>query len=275
MGYRSEKESRTVKVEGEVHCQAISLRIISFRFSEDSKMKRLVKIGFLSLLVVALVAADSEAQKKKKGGRGGRRGQRGRFSQRGGFGRFGRGGGAAGLLRQESVQKEIKITDDQKKKIDTAFAELTKMMQELRDLPREERREAFQKIGELSQKAGKTAMSSLNKEQKKRLDQLMLQRSGARALQQEAVQKKLGFTRKQTRKMKSLIETQRDEQREMFREMRENGGGFEGMREKMQELQKKNNKAILDVLTKKQSEQFEKMKGKKFKFQSRRRRPDV
>lgn len=240
-------------------------------------LKRLVKIGFLSLLVVALVAAESEAQRKKKGERGGRRGG---FGQRGGFGRgMFSGGGALGLLRQESVQKELKINDEQKKKITSATEELNEkrrdMFQDFRDLSREERQDLRKEMTEMSQKAEKTAVAVLKKEQKERLDQLVLQQSGARALQQEDLQKKLDLSKKQNRKIASLFESQQDKQRELFQELRDGSGDFSDMREKMQEMRKKLDKDVLGVLNKKQAEQFEKMKGKKFNFQRRRRRPDV
>ncbi len=72
------------------------------------------KVSFIAMAVLAL-ASVSFAQAGGGGGGGGRR-------QGGGFGQFGRGGGGAQrlvqLIRSTQVQTELKVTDDQKTKID-------------------------------------------------------------------------------------------------------------------------------------------------------------
>jgi Spy/CpxP family protein refolding chaperone len=85
-------------------------------------MKSMMKL--MAVLAVAVVAVSSFAQ---GGGGGGR-----------GFGQFGRGGGmqdgsGAFLLNREDVQGELKLTTDQKSKLDT-----------IRQAQRDKMREAFQ-----------------------------------------------------------------------------------------------------------------------------------
>src|SRR3954468_10235484 len=82
------------------------------------------------------------------------------------------------LLNQESVQKELKLTDEQKTKVD-----------ELRQKPGEKMREIFQgdegerpkKMQELNQENRKALTGILNPEQGKRLLEIVYQQRGAMA----------------------------------------------------------------------------------------------
>src|SRR5256885_15722289 len=99
----------------------------------DGSMKKSVRV-FAAAALACLVAGAGTAQ--QPGGRGGRGGR--------GGGGFGMGGGQQ-LLTNKSVQQELKLTDDQTKKIETVVQDVRKKHQDefaaLRDADQAERRE--------------------------------------------------------------------------------------------------------------------------------------
>src|SRR5260221_12970611 len=86
-----------------------------------------------------------------------------------------RGGGGGGtmtgamLLGKKSVQAELKITDDQLKKVEDLSAKQREAFAGLRDLSREER---GQKIAEMAKTMDKDAAAILQPDQQKRLKQI-------------------------------------------------------------------------------------------------------
>ncbi len=105
-----------------------------------------LKAAAVSALVILATAAIAEAQNGgPRGGFGG-----------GGMGRGGVGGGFA-LLQIEAVQKDLKLTEEQKSEIST-------LAEELRDLPREERlakaAETRQKVEDLLQPEQKERLAA-------------------------------------------------------------------------------------------------------------------
>ncbi len=209
-------------------------------------MKRLMQIT-LAAAVVALAAGPALAQQRQRQG--------------GGFG-FGGFGGVAMLLGQESVQKELKLSDEQVK-------EVQKLM--------EKQREAFQGFGELSQEERRTKMQELNKsnneavakilkpEQLKRAKQIALQRQGAAAVNNEEVAKELKITDEQKQKIRAIQTKAREDM--------QGAGSDEEGRKKRQEVMTAMNEKIMGVLTAEQKEQLRKMQGEPFKGEIRFGRP--
>ncbi len=142
-------------------------------------------LGFLkaaagSAFVILAMAAMAAAQNGgPRGGFGG-----------GGMGRGGVGGGFA-LLQIEAVQKDLKLTEEQK-------SEISALAEELRDLPREER---LAKAAETRQKVE----DLLQPEQKERLAEIGLQMAGGRALTRPEIAKKLGLSDDQRDKLDDLF----------------------------------------------------------------------
>src|SRR5262245_64884757 len=94
-------------------------------------MRRLFKTC-LALALVALVVSPAMAQRQRQPRQGGR----------GGF-----GFGPEQLLTNKSVQEELKISDDQKKKVEDAGKKIQEMVnKKLEGVPRNER---FQKMAEV------------------------------------------------------------------------------------------------------------------------------
>src|SRR5262249_20714624 len=89
------------------------------------------------------------------------------------------GGGRLFLLSQKSVQEELKLTDDQVKKVSELEQKQRDAFQGARNLSREEAQKKFQ---ELASDTNKAIADSLKEDQVKRLKQISLQQQGTRAL---------------------------------------------------------------------------------------------
>jgi Spy/CpxP family protein refolding chaperone len=181
----------------------------------------------LALAAAMLVAVSAQAQQ--------------------GGGRGGRGPGMGGMMpltmlaQAEPVQKELKLTDDQKTK-------LKALADEMRDASREERAALQKKVSDI-----------LKPDQLDRVKQIQVQAAGAAALANPDVAKTLGLSDEQTTKLKAL----QDEARTSMRDAMQNVPREE-RRTKMAELRKENMDKALKVLTADQQAKFEKLQGPKF-----------
>jgi hypothetical protein len=201
----------------------------------------------LMLAVVAVAALSvSNAIAQPGGGRG--------------FGGFGAPDPAT-LLGQESVQKELELSADQK-------TQVTKFSEEAR----EARRGMFQPGGDPQEMQKKLAdMAAANKKkvaelllppQNARLDEIALQygvySAALTTIGQDATAEKLGLTADQKKKVTDLIAENGTKAREIFQDAQ---GDFQGAQAKIREAQKT---AAMGVLTAEQKEKLEKLQGKKF-----------
>jgi Spy/CpxP family protein refolding chaperone len=191
----------------------------------------------LVFAVAALIASPALAQRDRP--RGG-----------GGF------GGAFFLLTQESVQKELKLSDDQVKKVKELQDKQREAFQGFRDLSREERQTKMREQGEATQKAIKELLKA---DQHKRLDQISLQREGSRALSRKEVAEALKISDEQKEKLKTIQEETRKEMGELFR-----GENREEARKKIEELRKSSEEKAMNVLTSEQKTKLKEMQGKPF-----------
>lgn len=216
-------------------------------------------LGFsLAALVVCLMAGN---EAMAQGGRGGR----------GGFG-GGFGGGVTFLVQNEQVQKELKITDEQKTKL-----------KEIADASRPQRGAGGgggaargtppteEQLAEMRKRAEETAAKVagvLTADQNARLKQIQLWQQGTRALTANAdLAKELALTDEQ----KSALKTITDESDKKRREL--GGGGRNASaeertaaREKATALQKETDTECLAVLTAGQKTKFDTLKGPEFKL---------
>jgi Spy/CpxP family protein refolding chaperone len=210
---------------------------------------------------------------------------------RGGFGGFGGGPGGPGpmsklmLLGSEQVRKELKVTDEQKTKIDEAQAAARERLrgqfgnfQDFQNLTQEEREKRFAEFRERGMKAvnedNAKVETILSGEQVTRLNEISLQIRGVAALAEEGVTKELNLTEDQKQKIQSAFQSQRTKQEELFRGVRdipaeEREQKFAEMREKNDQLRKETESTVLGVLTAEQKDVFELMKGEKFELDMR------
>jgi len=167
---------------------------------------RTMLTAFLGLSLVALLSGPASAQ----GGRG-----------------FGRGG-VANLLANESVQKELKLDDKQLEKAkelaEKTREEMREKFQGLQDLSQEERMAKFQEINrEMTASVLKAAGEFLKPEQITRLKQISYQQRHAQAFSDPEVAKKLNLTDTQKSDLQTILTDSMKEMpsREDFQDDRE------------------------------------------------------
>ncbi len=204
-------------------------------------------LSALALSVVVLVSQQAWAQRPGGG--------------RGGFGDFGRS--KLMLLSQTSVQEELKLADDQLKKVTDLGEKQRASFGELQGLSREERQAKFEEM----RKASDTAVAEVLKEdQLKRLNQISLQLRGARAFADPEIAEKLALTADQ----KSQLQAIEDAAMEEMRKLGEEGADREEMREKFEELRKSGNEKAQAMLSSEQQAKWKELTGAPFKGEIRR-----
>jgi len=180
---------------------------------------------------------------------------------------MGMGGGMMMLAQAKSVQEELKLSDDQTKK-------LTELSQKQREAMREmfqgggggDRDEMRKKMEEMN-KANEKAMAEILKpDQVRRLKQISLQVTeknfGMSALLGSPdVQAELKVTDEQ----KEILRGLRDDMMKMMGELRDAGGSPDEMREKMDEFRKSANQKVTKLLTDDQKAKLKEMQGEPFK----------
>ncbi len=200
-------------------------------------MKRLGQIT-AALVVVALASGPARAQQRGGGG--------------GGF-----GGGPMFLLNQKSVQEELKLTDDQVKKIKELSDKQRESFRGLRDLSQEERRK---KMTENTKANEKAVAEILKPAQVKRVKQISLQQRGAGALRDAEVAKSLNLTDEQKDKLKTIQEETR-----AVRGTGQRGDRSEEAQKKRAEARKATNEKLMGVLTAEQKTKLKELMGEPFK----------
>lgn len=214
-------------------------------------MQQLAKY-VLGLGVIAFLAAPALAQ-PPGGGRG--------------FGGF--GGMRGGLISNKSVQKELKLTDEQVKKAEEAIKAVNDKhpfnRQELESLSDEERRAKFQERAKVvGEETNKALTSILQPEQLKRYHQIQLQQRGVQAFEDSEVQKKLALTDDQKDKIKTIAEDLRKEMREIFQPG--GGGNRQEAFQKMRTLSKEALENTAAVLNDTQKKTWKEMTGEPFEI---------
>jgi Spy/CpxP family protein refolding chaperone len=227
--------------------------VLTVIFVKGAMMQKLGRLA-LVVAVVAMAASAALAQEQQR--------QRQRQRPGGGAGFGGGFGGTTFLLQQESVQKELKLSEEQVKKIKELSEKQRESFRGLRDLSQEERRTKMQEAVKANEKA---VGEILKPEQLKRVKQISLQQQGARALSNPEIAKTLNLTSEQTDKIKKIQEEAR-----AARGQRGQGRPDEEARKKLEEARKATNEKIMGVLTAEQKTKLKEMTGEPFKGEIRR-----
>ena len=190
-----------------------------------------------------------------------------------------RGGGQGDLLSMEyahllaapTVQKELKLTDDQKAKLkeasDKTRSATIGLLSGVPGLSQEDRQARMADFGKKMQKSMadelKSMQSTLRPEQFKRLREIAIQTAGAvMALSDKAVQRDLKLSGDQIAKINSINR----ETAEKMRELSKSVGDRQARSIMVQELGKDMEKKFMDVLDADQFLSLEKMKGEKLEI---------
>jgi len=187
---------------------------------------------------------------------------------RGGFGMFGGGGGYAMLLSNESVQKELKLEDQQVEKAkelgEKAREKMTAARSSFEGLDQEERRTKMTELmREVNESTMKSAGEFLKPEQVTRLKQISYQQRGATAFNDPEVQKKLNITDSQKTDIHAIVQESQTEMRTIFQE---NQDDREAMMKKITEHRKQTLAKVEAKLNDEQQKSWKAMLGSPFEI---------
>jgi hypothetical protein len=182
------------------------------------------------------------------------------------------------LLANEEVQKELKLTDEQKEKVKAFAPAQAQGGRGGAGGGNRQRGQGGQGVGqnsEQAQAAEKFVKESLTADQQKRFKQIRVQTMGVQAFADEDVQTALKFTDEQKTKIKTLVEDFSKDMRELTPQRGQGGGGggntnFQEIAEKRATLTKTYTEKAQALLTADQKTAWKDYIGAEFKLQARR-----
>ncbi len=166
------------------------------------------------------------------------------------------------LLTQKSVQKELKLSDDQIKKLEAALAKQKEIYQGLGDLDAKER---AKKLAQLSVAGEKAISETLKPEQIKRFVEISRHHEGLHQsveAKDGEVAAALRLTDDQKAKIKTIGEELGTEVREAVKAA---AGDRTKMAAKMQDLRKSGDEKLMKLLTDEQKTKWRELIGEPFK----------
>jgi hypothetical protein len=161
------------------------------------------------------------------------------------------------LLRQQSVQKELKLSDDEIEKIHNYCAKQWEKAQEVSKLSEKEQEKKFT---EMTKENEHFVATTLTKEQAKRLHQITLQVAGLLCLSRNDIASKLKLTEAQKKELPKIHIEARQEVEDLI-----HATSKQQKREKLSEIRKINNKRLMELLTDEQEVAWKEMIGEPFK----------
>lgn len=161
------------------------------------------------------------------------------------------------LLRQQSVQDDLKITEAQKRKIHAFADKQWKKAQTLRNSSEAERDREFEAMAKANQEFLK---NTLMPQQQKRLNEIAMQVAGLLWIMRSDVAAALNLTDDQKEKIRELHREARKEAQEA---LRTDNKAVED--EKFQEMRRKNRQRLTSVLTDDQKAKWREMAGAPFR----------
>jgi Spy/CpxP family protein refolding chaperone len=161
------------------------------------------------------------------------------------------------LLRQKSVQDELKITSEQGQKIHAFADKQWKRVQAMKSLSEGERTRGFEAMAKANQQFLKSTLSA---EQCKRLNQIAMQMAGLLWVMRSDVASELNLTDEQKQKIREL---HRDAHKEAQEALRSDNGTVEA--EKFRDMRQANRKRLMSVLTDEQKTKWKEMAGAPFR----------
>lgn len=160
------------------------------------------------------------------------------------------------LLRQPSVQKELKLTEAVTEKVHKYCMQQWDKAQKAGSLNESEQDKEFTKLAKENEQF---VAETLTKEQAKRLHQITLQNAGLLCVTRKEIASKLKLTEEQKKQLPKLHKEAHHEVEELLYVTSK-----EQRREKLQELRETNRKRLLDLLTDEQEVVWKEMIGSPF-----------
>jgi spore coat protein H len=174
--------------------------------------------------------------------------------------------GPRSLVFRDKVQEELKLSDEQKKKLEKRLQDIVQdamqFFQNLQGAKPEERQLVHHAYVEKAQeKLTAFLEGALNPEQFKRLRQVMLQREGLFALGHAEIVKELEITDKQRQQFSEVVQEMQKKIEPLLKEAQK-GGNPEEIRPKVMKIRAEHEGRIEALLSDAQKKQWKEMLGK-------------
>jgi len=178
------------------------------------------------------------------------------------------GAGVTGLLMMKEVREELKLDEDQVAELEDLGKAMMESMKNMRPQggggqpPNAQDRQAMmEKMQKANEENEAKVEEILDPKQFDRLVGLYIQASKLQSLNSKLVATRLGITEDQKTKMAEIAKANGEKMRELFQ-----GGFGPDAREKMGKMRDEAEAKIKEVLTDKQKQDMEALKGAEFKF---------
>ena len=182
------------------------------------------------------------------------------------FGRGGMRGGAGMLLGNPGVQKELKLNEEQTKKIQELVTKNGEKMREAFQAGDQEKTQEVMK--EIAAETDKFIKATLNADQQKRLKQIQRQQMGPGAFADEETAKELKLTDEQKEDIKKINEDLGNQMREAFQGVDfQDQEARQAAQKKIQGIRKEAMEKITKMLTPDQKKAWKDMTGEPFEVQ--------
>jgi len=165
------------------------------------------------------------------------------------------------LLLQPSVCKELNLSPDKRQKIETFADGQWKKAQALANLDEQQRDQQFQSMTKENERfVGEV----LSKDQKKRLDQIILQTAGLLCVTRPHVAHELKLSEEQKKRAAQMQQEARDEMEALIHQTSD-----EQKDAKLRELRETSRKRLMELLTDDQETKWKELTGAPFKGEIR------
>lgn len=157
------------------------------------------------------------------------------------------------LLRQDAVRQDLQLTAEEAKKIDEFCDTQWTKAQEISELNESERDKTF---AEMTKENERFISETLTKEQRKRLDEIMLQVAGLLWVTRPEVASRLELTAEQKKKAETMQQIARDETEQLLHATKD-----EQKDAKLRELRQTSRERLMSLLTDSQKTKWRQMTG--------------
>jgi eukaryotic-like serine/threonine-protein kinase len=210
-------------------------------------MMKKPSIVILVLVILALTAPSLLAQQRQQ-----------RQRQRGGN-QTGPGRDLVSLLTQKSVQEELKLSDDQVKKVADLAQSRRRSGRGARNLSQEQQQKRLMEAAQANEKA---LGEILTVDQLQRAKQINVQVRGAQTFRDPEVITALKLTDDQKQKIKTIQDDARQESSRLFQR---GAGNQEDLRKKRDAFNKETQQRLVSLLTPEQKAVWKDLTGEPFK----------
>ena len=172
------------------------------------------------------------------------------------------------LVFHDKMQEELKLSDDQKRKLEERLQEVVhdamRFFETLQDAKPDERQKQHHEYRQKAQeKLSAFLKETLKEDQNKRLRQITLQREGAFSLGNPEIGKELQFTDEQRKQFMTLVQEMEGKIQPLIKEA-QTKGNHEEIRPKAMKIRKEYDGKVAALLTDAQKKQWQEMLGKPF-----------